>query len=225
MDDENLSLIVDKSLLAPDLSSIKEIGRAASGKQVLMGLISCVPFVGGLISSGIEAFLTYNDYEFFRKFGRFLYDLDELPEDKREKFCQDVTQHAQDASGNVLLNIIDQLDNINKVDIQSNLVKAKASGQISCPEFFRLSSLLARIPFTEIGSMEKYIQPHYSPDGETDVLLSVGAITLQTLDANGPCLYVLSDLGRRFLQFGLGRVVELSNSDGILYRNPWGEIA
>ena len=225
MDEEQLSVIVDKSLLLPDLTPIKSMGREASGKKVLLGLVSCIPVAGGFVSNGIDAFLTYKDYEFFRKFGRFLYDLEELPEDKREEFCRDVEKHALDSSGNVLLNLIDQLDNINKVGIQANLVKAKVAGEISGPEFFRLSSLLARIPFTDIVSMEKYKQPYFSPDGETDVLLSVGAIALQTLDANGPCKYVLSDLGYRFLRFGVGIQVDSTDSKGVLYRNPWGEVS
>lgn len=67
MDEEQLSVIVDKSLSLPDLSYIKTMGRKASGRQVVMGLLSCVPFAGGLISGGAEALLTFKDYDCFRR--------------------------------------------------------------------------------------------------------------------------------------------------------------
>ena len=67
----------------------------------------------------------YKAYEFFRKFTCFICELGELTDTQRNEFVSEVEEVAEDASGNVIMGLVDRLDNINKEKILANLVVAK----------------------------------------------------------------------------------------------------
>lgn len=175
-------------------------------------IVSAIPAVGGTLSVEIQSVrdsaADYQAYEFFRKFTCFICELGELTDTQRKKFVSEVEKVAKDASGNVIMGLVDRLDNINKERILANLVIAKGQNAISIEDFFRLSSMLERIPYVDLAKLELYNQDFYDDEGDSELLFATGALQQSVIDADTGNKYVLSKLGRKLLRFGLGLKVE-----------------
>jgi hypothetical protein len=171
-------------------------------------IVSAIPVVGGALSVEIQSVrdsaADYQAYEFFRKFTCFICELGELSDKQRAEFVTEVERVANDASGNVIMGLVDRLDNINKEKILANLVIAKGKGEISIEDFFRLSSMLERIPYVDLAKLELYNQDYYDDEGDSELLFATGALQQSVIDAEEGNKYVLSKLGRKLLRFGLG---------------------
>jgi len=175
-------------------------------------IVSAIPAVGGTLSVEIQSVrdsaADYQAYEFFRKFTCFICELGELTDTQRKEFVSEVEKVAKDASGNVIMGLVDRLDNINKERILANLVIAKGQNAISIEDFFRLSSMLERIPYVDLAKLELYNQDFYDDEGDSESLFATGALQQSVIDADTGNKYVLSKLGRKLLRFGLGLKVE-----------------
>ena len=140
----------------------------------------------------------------------FICELGELTDTQRNEFVSEVEKVAEDASGNVIMGLVDRLDNINKEKILANLVIAKGKGEISIEDFFRLSSMLERIPYVDLAKLELYNQDYYDDEGDSELLFTTGALQQSVIDEEDGNKYVLSKLGRKLLKYGLR--VEVSDS-------------
>ena len=203
--------IVSGSLI---LSAIKVRNKISftSWWDHFSAIVSAIPAVGGTLSVEIQSVrdsaADYQAYEFFRKFTCFICELGELTDTQRNEFVSEVEKVAEDASGNVIMGLVDRLDNINKERILANLVIAKGQNAISIEDFFRLSSMLERIPYVDLAKLELYNQDFYDDEGDSELLFATGALQQSVIDADTGNKYVLSKLGRKLLRFGLGLKVE-----------------
>lgn len=223
-----MSDIVKESIVSPVVISKSKIGYVDWWEQ-LCALVSAIPFVGGTFATELQSIRNsvteYKAHEFFRKFTCFIYELEELTEEQRNGFIRDIEKAANDTSGNVVMGLVDRIDNINKEKILANLVKAKVVNEISVDDFFRLSSMLERIPYVDLVKLELYNQDYYDEDGDSELLYATGALQQSIIDAEGGNKYVLSKLGKKLLIFGLH--VEVSNIQlaGTKVANlEWGEV-
>ncbi|MBE6329807.1 MAG: hypothetical protein E7072_06800 [Bacteroidales bacterium] len=211
MDNKLMQDIVSGSLI---LSAIKLRNKISftSWWDHFSAIVSAIPAVGGTLSVEIQSVrdsaADYQAYEFFRKFTCFICELGELTDTQRKEFVSEVEKVAKDASGNVIMGLVDRLDNINKERILANLVIAKGQNAISIEDFFRLSSMLERIPYVDLAKLELYNQDFYDDEGDSELLFATGALQQSVIDADTGNKYVLSKLGRKLLRFGLGLKVE-----------------
>ena len=89
------------------------------------------------------------------------------------------------------------MGDINKVKIVVKLINATVHEQISTEDFFRLESMLERIPFVDLKELKHYSEEHMEEGALTDVLYAAGALHLTVIDAEEQNRYTLSDLGRK----------------------------
>ena len=145
MDNEIIKQIVSNSIVSSAVVAKSKFDYINWWDQ-LCAIVSAIPCVGGSLSTEIQSIKNsvaeYKAYEFFRKFTCFICELGELTDTQRNEFVSEVEKVAEDASGNVIMGLVDRLDNINKEKILANLVIAKGKGEISIEDFFRLSSML-----------------------------------------------------------------------------------
>jgi len=214
MTEESLSKIVEQSLNSVDLSKLEEVKGGSTKHQVFALLNLVTGDVVGAAESEMQAISDYKEGEFFRKYVRFLYGLVETTPEERHSFIEEVHEKAEDFSGNVIFGIVDRMDNINKEQVLARLTVAKIHEWITIEEFFRLSSMLERIPYVDLKLLHKYEKPYYDESGDTELLYATGALNQHTIDANGPNKYVLSTLGEKLLCFGLGIKVEMKRELG-----------
>ena len=213
MTTESLSQIIVQSLKTPDLSKLK-LTDSSARKGQLKALVNLIPSVGGAVAEELQQYYDYKDDEFFRKFARYLLGIVETTVEERRQFAEDIQKKAEDFSGNVILGMVDRLDNINKQTILANLTVARIKGAISIEDFFRLHSLLERIPYVDLKELPQYIEPFYDDSGDTELLYATGALEIHTIDANGSNKYILSKLGEKLLLLGCQIHLEIKRIQG-----------
>ena len=119
---------------------------------------------------------------------------------------------AKDYSGNVIAGIISRIDNINKGDILARLTRAKMSGEISIEDFFRISSVVERIPYSDFKYLTAFRERNYIPGGVSELLLSAGVLSQTGIDGNADHDWLeLSPIGTKLLKYGLNFDVELKD--------------
>ena len=213
MTTEALSEIIVQSLKEPDWDKLKAADKDYGRGQV-KAFVNLIPYIGGMAAEELQRFYDYKDDEFFRKFTRFLLGMVETTDEEREHFAEDIQNKAKDYSGNVIMGMVDRLDNINKETIFANLSVARIKGNISIEDFFRLHTLLERIPYVDLVNLAKYLEDFYDESGDTDLLYSTGALVQTVIDPKEGNKYRLSLLGQKLLMFGMGATIEVTKHRG-----------
>ena len=129
------------------------------------------------------------------------------------KFAIEIQTKVKDSPGNILLEMVDRLDNINKQTAFSNLTLARIHGDISIEDFFRLHSLLERIPYVDLKELPHYAEPFYDTSGDTELLFASGALEMASIEEESN-KYILSRLGELLLRWGFGIVLKLEHRKG-----------
>ena len=207
MESEQIPDIIKKTFVDSDLSKSDYLKSKSFWKEQLYAVINLIPEYGGFIAKEIEVIIdgisNYKDKELFRKFTLYIYGIADTDMSSRQKFAEEIEEKAKDSAGNVLMGMIDRLDNINKQTILANLTKSRINGDISIEDFFRLYTLLERIPYVDLNDLQKYKEDFYDSNGATEFLFSTGALQQSVIDADGDDKYVLSKLGLMLLIHGL----------------------
>lgn len=212
--ENKIPTIVENVLSDEKIKKIERKDLKELEANSIIDLLSIIPTVGGLLSSGIKAYMGFREVQFFRKFISTIYGIQDISAKKLKSFLAEVEKKANDCSGDVIANIIDRIDNINKGTVLANLIKAKINDKISIEDFFRLTSVLERIPYVDFIELKKYKIPFYNENGGTELLYTTGALKLDTIGLGGEDLYKLSELGIKLIRFGLDTSIELEAKGG-----------
>lgn len=202
---DNLPVVVKDILESTDLKKIKKVDLNNIGKEALIEAFNCIPVLGGVVASILQIVRsnreTYVEMEFYRKLLALIYGIKELKSKDIKSFMDEVENNAKDFSGSVITHLVNKIDNVNKASILANLIKSRVNNEISIHDFFRLSSMLDRIPYIDLNELEKYQKTYYDDSGDTELLYATGALKLDTIDAQEENLYILSELGRKLLKY------------------------
>lgn len=211
----SLSNIVEQSLNSDGLEKLMEVESGTIQEQAIAVIKLVMGDVKGAAETELRVIRDYKYGEFFRKYLRYLFGLTQTTVEERHRFAEEVKLKAEDSSGNVILGMVDRLDNINKEKILAQLTIAKIHEAIGIEDFFRLHTMLERIPYVDLKELPQYIEPFYDENGDTELLFATGALELNTLDGKGgPNKYVLSRLGELLLRWGFGIHLELEHGKG-----------
>lgn len=215
---DNLPVVVKDILESTDLKKIKKVDLNNIGKEALIEAFNCIPVLGGVVASILQIVRsnreTYVEMEFYRKLLALIYGIKELKSKDIKSFMDEVENNAKDFSGSVITHLVNKIDNVNKASILANLIKSRVNNEISIHDFFRLSSMLDRISYIDLNELEKYQKAYYDDSGDTELLYATGALKLDTIDAQEENLYILSELGRKLLKYGMLRSANVDNHGG-----------
>lgn len=214
MELKKVTQIIDGLLVTQDLKSLSPIKDKETWINQLKAALNLIPVCGGALAQEVQNIKDYRDEEFFRKFTSFILEFTDICVNDREEFAKELENKAEDYSGNVILNLVDRLDNINKEKILANLVKSRINRSISIDDFFRLSSMLERIPYVDLINLPKYQVDYYDENGDTELLFATGALVQTSIDANDNSKYKLSILGQKLLIYGMGIELEIERKIG-----------
>ena len=213
MTEETLSKIVEQSI-GTNLERLNEVKMGTTKEKLGVFLKLVTGDLMGAVESAGQIITDYKESEFFRKYLRYIYELVDITPEERHKFVEEIREKAEDMPGNILFGIVDRMDNINKEEILAKLTIAKINGWISIEDFFRLTSMLERIPYVDLKQLPYYKEPYYDESGDTELLYATGALEVQTIDANGTNKYILSILGEKLLKYGFAIQIELEHGKG-----------
>ncbi len=213
MTEENISKIVEQSIGA-NLEKLNEVKMGTTKEKLVVLLKFVTGDVVGSIESAGQIIADYKEGDFFRKYFRYIYGLVNTTPEERHKFAEEIREKAEDMPGNVVFGIVDRMDNINKEEILARLTIARINEMISIEDFFRLSSMLERIPYVDLKMLPYYQSAYYDESGDTELLYATGALEVHTIDANGTNKYILSILGKQLLEYGCAVQVEMEHGKG-----------
>lgn len=150
-------------------------------------------------------------------------EVEEISLEDRNSFLDELEKTNQQEAADTILSLLDRYDNIHKVDIMINLIKAKIKGDITMPDFLRLSMLLERIPYVDLTYLSQFESDNYII-GTTEILLSAGVINETLINQgeystdgqiiNGGNKYRLNSLGIILCRFGLNLDIRDSFANG-----------
>ena len=222
MDSTQLPIKLNEALLAENYDQLKKTDKSKFIKDNLIGLVGCIPAIGAWMSSAISGGFSYSDAALFRKIVAFIYELKDTTQSERSKFIKEIEETAEDIAGNVLCEMINRMDNINKAAVIANLTKARIKGEISIEEFFRLSVVCERIPYTDFRFLKEFEEEAMIDGGVTEILYASGALIQRTID-DEENHYTLSSSGRKLLKYGLSSEVNLEVKNATLIPAMGGE--
>lgn len=223
MNTNNVNKFVSETFTKVESTRIKPVKTVKGWMEQLKAIANFVPLVGGALAQEIQIIQDYRDSEFFRKYTAYILGVADTTEKERDKFAKEIEQKADDYAGNVIAGMVDRLDNINKEIILANLTKARIDDKISIENFFRLASVLERIPYVDLVKLSSYQTPYYDEDGDTELLNSTGVLRPVHLSEDGDT-YILSPLGVKLLSFGLKINVKEINVKGTSVDLSWNDI-
>lgn len=218
--------IVDGVIRSPDLNKLAPLKGKGSWKDQLHSILELISSVaegnpvsigGGVTKFVVDELAIIENYkvsEFFRKFTAFALEMTDVTAEERVKFADEIQEKANDHAGNVLMGMIDRLDYIQKERVLTSLIKARIHQFISVEDFFRLSSMLERIPYVDLEHLENYQEGYYDESGDSELLYSTGALQLASIDQDNGNKYVLSLLGEKLMKFGLQKPVNTNKTKG-----------
>lgn len=169
-----------------------------------------------IVSIGVDFYIDISDAFFFRKFNYYLYGLAKTTDKQRNKFMNEVEKAAEDTSENVLMGIISRIDNIHKSTILANLTRARINNEISIEDFFRISAVVERVPYTDFKYLPEFTQKNYIAGGVSELLLSAGVLSQTEIDPNvDHDWFELSPIGTKLMKYGLEYDVEVKDKTKI----------
>lgn len=212
---DKLSNIVEQSLNGITNEKL-EATKADTVKEQILAIVKllCKDYLGAA-ESDLNVILNYKEGEFFRKYACYLLGLKNTTVEERHQLAEEIQQKAEDGAGNVIINMVDRLDNINKEMVFAKLSIARMHNAISVEDFFRLHSLLERIPYVDLKLLPRYKEPYYDESGDTELLFATGALEIETIDTKGGSnKYKLSRLGDQLLRWGFNIHLDLEHGKG-----------
>lgn len=210
MEDSLLQILtnrVEASIIDEDLKN--KLSHGISFFELAIDLIVPVPVfdTANKIKDGLS---NYNALRLHKKLMLFLNGISDIPLADREQFMKDLTDipSIKDKGGETLMDIIDRINNLGKIDILINLFKARVSGNISMEDFLRMSMVLEKISIVDLQALDKYDLETYSNNpgiyegSLTDALNSSGLLTPSVI-GDGGTLFNLNSLGKQILLHGV----------------------
>lgn len=164
-------------------------------------IIGTIPILG-LLSGLYKIHQDVATARLIKKIYIFLFTTQELTEDKKRKFINELSTELSDRGDEFLLDLINRLDNIHKTEILANLVKHKVYGDLECMEFILLCKILENIPISFMTILPSYIKEKNNP-GETDMLFSCGLLYVSSIHPDTYNLFKLNRNGYLLLKYGL----------------------
>lgn len=174
------------------------------------GVFDEVPVIGWFVkvcnvASDIQA------YRFCKKIYRFIFLTQEYDIKELNKFWHEYSAANEENGYELMLSVLDKIDNLNKVGVMTNLLKAKLEGQLSIENYIRLVASLQQIPYVDLKHLPDYLES-IGTRHDTYMLLAAGLLYNSEIGIDGVgkedgSRYQLNDNGLLFVKYGLGKDV------------------
>jgi hypothetical protein len=206
--------VVD-SVCSPELGNIGlEFAEVGLDQLLDEGFIKDLPVVG-IIAKIFKTGLDIRERIFLAKVAKFLFRLGEIPEKDRNSFEQKVSNdpHFKKKVGQTLVLVLERLDDLEKPDIIGKCFGCYLSGQITLPQFRRLSSA---IDLAFIDDLKELLDSKVEKSGLTmdckENLLRTGLTRFHgsgALGGGADIFYFLSPLGKLFVNIMRDKIDEV----------------
>jgi len=194
------------SVLKENLKDLVETAAEAGLDAVLeQDVLKQIPVFGILIKiASLGA--TLRDRLFARKLLRFLREIADIPQDKRNEFAQKLdSKKEKRRAGESILLLLERLDDMKKPEIIGRIVRLAILGEIDFDTSMKLSAMVDRSYISDLVLLPQAERGKGIPDEAAEALATVGLlerrIDTDVLGLKGPCganviFYNLSCFGK-----------------------------
>lgn len=202
-------------MVAPQTNKIEDDNLL----EILSGVVPASSQFLKILSGLYKGVVGFSNYFFARKACKFLSDISDLDVQKRYKFVGEIAARGKDNAGYIFMSLLERLENINKVEIMSNLFRACVLEDINVDDFFRTSAILERTPYIDLNNLQNYQNPHFDIHS-TASLFSSGAISLYSISKgkDEDDKYILTYAGYIILKYGLKQNISYHKSAKIMVK-------
>lgn len=171
------------------------------------GVFDDVP-VFGLFVKACNVISDIQAYRFCKKIYRFVFLTQEYDREELNKFWHEYSTSNQENGYELMLSVLNKIDNINKIDVMTNLLRAKLDGNLSIDNYIRLTASLQIVPYVDLKHLPDYLES-IGTRHDTYMLLAAGLLYNSEIGADGVgkedgSCYQLNDNGLLFVKYGLG---------------------
>lgn len=165
----DLSII--ETLSNSDLASVsKDIAEIAIDGVLEDGLLKDLPVVNTLLAT-YKAGKSVRDNIFTRKLFRFLYGVNEITPQDREKVIKRLDSDPK-VVGEMLILSLERMDDMKKPELLAKAFRLLAENKISTDDFFKLKTIIDKIDLSDISEIVKFYEDYlYCPIELTSYLL------------------------------------------------------
>lgn len=170
------------------------------------GFIEKIPILGWVVKTQ-EVIEDFRNLAFCKKIYRFLVHTSRYSKKQIADFFEEYSSANQENGYESMLLVLERLDNYNKVDIMTRLLKAKLDKKLSIDNFIRLTSALQIVPFVDLKRLPDYMES-IGTRHDTYMLLAAGLLYNTHIGVDGvgsknSNCYQLNDNGLLLVKYGL----------------------
>ena len=182
-----------------------------------------IPYVGSIIKLGKVA-LSYIDYRFFRKLGRFLKYANEIPESEMREFLDSISKEDKKRISDYLTQLLYTAEDEEKADLMGKIFARRALGEIDNDMMLRLCSIVSRSFISDLGHLSEYLQVSENNTFITDNLVALGLLSdcgnvyeesTEEMDSTGfgPTKHTLNQVGITLYKIMADKPISDQNND------------
>ena len=171
------------------------------------GVFDEVPVIGWFVKACNVAY-DIQAYRFCKKIYKFVFLTQNYDREELNKFWHEYSEANQENGYELMLSVLDKIDNLNKVGIMANLLRAKLEGQLTIENYIRLVASLQQIPYVDLKYLPDYLESIVTRH-DTYMLHAAGLLYNSEIGVDGVgkedgSRYQLNDNGLLFVKYGLG---------------------
>lgn len=195
---KKLELVIKDS----DLSSLsKDFGEVAVDGILDDGVLRDLPLIGGLV--GVVKFgNSINKYLSAKKIYKFLFELHNIPQEKRIKKIDEInnSKKYQSSVGEMIFELLERIESDEKPEIVGKIFAAVIEEKINFSDYLRCTHIVKNFFYYDLETLKS---GHENGDIYTtigDGLLDSGLIILGT---KGRSETTLSEIGKIIIEIGM----------------------
>lgn len=167
---ENLSLILSEDIMIDFLDDTREI---------INSITEITPYI-----KAIQYFKDLNDIPsklFWSKLERFISGISDIPTAKRKQYIYKIGKQKNEKDIERMFNIINHINEKEKMQYLANLYKALLNDEINITEFFRMSTILSSALYEDLIYLKDNISDrNFSLNEHTSSLLSSSLVIFES---------------------------------------------